>query len=467
MDLDNHNSLRTTAGNSIKGQQVLISHATIVTWEKPNRILADHAIFIDGSGKISEIGPSKELAVKHPDSAPLDAHGQLVMPGNICAHTHFYGAFARGMAIHGKPPSEFPDILKQLWWPLDQSLTQEDIRYSALVCLIDAIKHGTTTLFDHHASPNFIDGSLDIIGEAVEQSGLRAVLCYEVTDRGGKEKAKAGIRENVRFINKVANAKPPLLSAIFGLHAPLTLSNKTLDHCFSENPAGTGFHSHLSESRWDGIKTRDEGNGTPTGWFKKHGILGPRSIVAHFVHSTKSEKGQIAESGTWVTHQPRSNMNNGVGVAPVEELLKSGIKVCLGNDGFSNNMYEEWNSAYLLQKAKHLDPRRMNGYNVVELGIYNNAKLANQYFPVELGVLKPGAAADLIFVDYLPFTPLTSENLPWHILFGFRAGMVRTTIVNGKILMKDGELTTLDESRILDKARTLSAKVWQRYSDQF
>lgn len=446
---------------------MLITHATLVTWERKNRILADHAIHIDDAGKILAIGPSSDLSARYPDPAALDARGQLVMPGNICAHTHFYGAFARGMAVHGKPPADFPDILKQLWWPLDQSLTEEDIRYSALACLVDAIKHGTTTLFDHHASPNFIDGSLDIIGEAVEQSGLRAVLCYEVTDRGGKEKAKAGIKENVRFIQKTARTKSPLLAGAFGLHAPLTLSDRTLDDCKSANSAGIGFHTHLSESHWDGVKTRKDGNGTPVAWFKKHGILGPKSIAAHFVHSTKNEKKQIAETGTWITHQPRSNMNNGVGVAPVAELIELGIKVCMGNDGFSNNMYEEWNSAYLVHKVNDLDPRQMNGNTIVEMGVHNNAALANEYFPVELGVIKPGAAADLIFVDYKPYTQLTAENLPWHILFGFREGMVRTTIVNGKVLMKDSEMTTLDEDGIMEHAKALSAKVWQRYEEQF
>lgn len=446
---------------------MLITHATIITWENPNRILVDHAILIDEFGKIAAIGPSSELSAGNSDPTPLDAKGQLVLPGNICAHTHFYGAFARGMAIHGPAPADFPDILKQLWWPLDQSLTEEDIRYSALVCLIDAIKHGTTTLFDHHASPNFIDGSLDVIGDAVEQSGLRAVLCYEVTERGGKEKAKSGINENVRFIKRTNNHHSPLLASSFGLHAPLTLSNKTLDDCFSANPKGTGFHTHLSESKWDGIKTQKEGDGTPVGWFNKHGILGPKSIAAHFVHSTEEEKQQILESGTWITHQPRSNMNNAVGIAPVEDMLKSGIKVCLGNDGFSNNMYEEWNAAYLLHKAVNKDPRRMNGYTIIDMGIHNNAALANCFFPVELGVVKTGAAADLIFVDYVAYTPITVENLPWHLLFGFREGMVKTTIVNGKVLMRDGELITLDENRIIDRARTLSTKVWQRYEEQF
>jgi putative selenium metabolism protein SsnA len=446
---------------------MLIIHATLVTWGKPNEILPDQGVFISPDGVISDIGPSHEVIARHPGTVLLDAQSQLVLPGNICAHTHFYGAFARGMAVRGKPPAEFPNILKQLWWPLDQALSEEDVRYSALVCLIDAIKHGTTTLFDHHASPNFIDGSLDVIAEAVQQAGLRAVLCYEVTDRGGKEKARAGINENVRFIKKVADSKPPLLAATFGLHAPLTLSDRTLEACQAAHPEKGGFHTHLSESPWDARKVKEQGNGTPTAWLKKHGILGSKSIAAHFVHSTKTERRMIAETETWVTHQPRSNMNNGVGVAPVEELLDSGIKVCLGNDGFSNNMYEEWNAAYLLPKAHNKDPRAMNGYKIVEMGIYNNAALANAFFSAELGIIKQGAAADLIFVDYKPYTALSAGNLPWHILFGFRSGMVTTTMVNGKILMRNKELTTLDEAGIMRHARELSGKVWKRYEEQF
>ncbi len=446
---------------------MLITNATIVTWEKPNRILPNHALFIDDSGIITEVGPSAALSVKYHDPSALDAQGQLVLPGNICAHTHFYGAFARGMAVRGKPPKIFPEILKQLWWPLDQALTEEDIRYSALVCLIDAIKHGTTTLFDHHASPNFIDGSLDVIGDAVAQSGLRAVLCYEVTDRGGKAKAKAGIRENARYIQKTKRENNKMLYASFGLHAPLTLSDRTLDDCLSANPPGSGFHTHLSESIWDAAKVRKDGNGSPAGWLNRHGILGPKSIAAHFVHSTRTEKALIAKSGTWVTHQPRSNMNNGVGVAPIEEMLSAGIKVCLGNDGFSNNMYEEFNTAYLLHKVHNKDPQAMSGNSIIDIGICNNAALANAFFPVDLGVVKEGAAADLIFVDYKPFTELTEGNLPWHILFGFRAGMIKATIVNGKVLMKNGELKTLDEDKIIRQARSLSKKVWERYEHQF
>src|SRR5688572_14387361 len=207
---------------------MLITNANVVTWESPNRVLQNHAIYIE-SDRIKEIGTTKSLVTKYPKARAMDAGGQYVMPGNICAHTHFYGAFARGLAIPGSAPRDFPEILRKLWWPLDKSLTLEDVRLSALVCLVDAIKHGTTTLIDHHASPNAIDGSLDAIANAVDQAGLRAVLCYEVTDRDGPEKAKAGIDENVRFLR--AAVSRPNIGATFGLHASLTLSDETLKAC--------------------------------------------------------------------------------------------------------------------------------------------------------------------------------------------------------------------------------------------
>ena len=443
---------------------MLIKNASLVTWDSPNQILENHALFIE-KDKIIEMGQTAELETRHPGAKILDARGQLVFPGSICAHTHFYGAFARGMGIPGEAPRDFPEILEKLWWPLDKSLREEDVRYSALPCLVDAIKHGTTTLIDHHASPNVIDGSLDVIAETVEQAGVRACLCYEVTDRDGPEKMRAGIDENLRFIKK---DKGPLLAGTFGLHAGLTLSDSTLESCRSAVPDGVGFHIHTAESvedQWDslnksGLRVIDR--------LQKFDMLGSNSIAVHGVHLDTREIELLAETRTWNTHQPRSNMNNAVGTAPVESMLRMGVKVCLGNDGFSNSMWDEWKFAYLSHKLWHRDPRRMNGSDVAQIAIYNNAALANIFFPnASIGVLKPGSYADLIFVDYHPNTPMTVGNLPWHVIFGFQNSMVTTTIVAGKVLMKDRELLTLDEEEINVKARELAPKVWERYETQF
>jgi len=445
---------------------MLITNANVVTWESPNRVLQNHAIYIE-SDRIKEIGTTKSLVTKYPKARAMDAGGQYVMPGNICAHTHFYGAFARGLAIPGPAPKDFTEILQKLWWPLDRSLDAEAIRYSALVCLIDAIKHGTTTLIDHHASPNYIDGSLDIIADAVDKSGLRGVLCYEVTDRDGLEKASAGINENIRFLKRLAANPHPRLAGMFGLHASLTLSGVTLQACRAAVPEGTGFHTHVAEHESDEYDSLTKTEMRAIDRLQKHGILGPNTIAAHGVHLDVREMEILQEAGTWLTHQPRSNMNNGVGVAQVESMLRMGIKVCLGNDGFSNSMWEEWKTAYLLHKSHHRDPRRMGGYDLTQMAIYNNAALANMFFPTApMGKIAKGAVADLIFVEYYPHTPVTDGNLPWHIVFGFQQSMVTTTIVAGKVLMKDRKLLVLDEAEIAARAREVAPRVWEKYQEE-
>jgi putative selenium metabolism protein SsnA len=372
------------------------------------------------------------------------------------------------MAIPGDPPRDFPEILGRLWWPLDKALRDLDVKYSALVSLVDAIRNGTTTLIDHHASPNAIHGSLDQIADAVQQAGVRACLCYEVSDRDGQDRAREGIDENVRFIQTARQLKSPSLAATFGLHASLTLSEETLADCVAAAPQGTGFHIHAAEGIADQEDSLRKTGKRVVERLNEAGILGPRSILAHCIHVDAWEMEILRDSGTWVTHQPRSNMNNAVGVADVEGMLRGGIPVGLGNDGFSNDMFTEMKTTYLVHKLKRADPRAMGGYDVMKLAYANNARLARVFWPDNaLGEVSVGAYADLIFVDYHPFTELTAGNLPWHILFGMGGSLVTTTIAGGVVLMRDRKLLTLDEAAIAARARELSAEAWKRYAAQF
>lgn len=444
---------------------MLIIRGRVVTFGTANTIIEDGAVRVEGD-RITDVGNAARLQAAYPDDEVVDAGGQLIMPGNICAHTHFYGAFARGMAIPGDPARDFPEILGKLWWRLDRALLAEDVRYSALVCLVDAIKHGTTTLVDHHASPAAVAGSLDEIATAVTQAGVRASLCYEVTDRNGPKEARAGIDENVRFLRAAKEAGNPLLAASFGLHASLTLSDSTLADCVAA-AAGldTGFHIHAAEGTSDEEDSLRRSGKRVVERLGTAGILGPKSILVHCVHVDAWEMELLRDTGTWVTHQPRSNMNNAVGVAPVETMLRGRVKVGLGNDGFSNNMWAEWKAAYLVHKLWHGDPRRMNGYDVVKMAVTNNAALARVFWPsAAVGEIAPGAYADLILVDYQPFTALTAGNLPWHILFGFEASAITATMCGGRWLMRERRLLTLDEAEIAARARELSAEVWRRYA---
>ncbi len=447
---------------------MIITNATIVTWEIPNRILYGYAIVISHS-KIIQIGLQNDLLNQYPTEEVLDAKGQWLMPGLICAHTHFYGTFSRGLYIPPPAPADFPQILEKLWWPLDQSLLAEDVKYSALVCMIDAIKHGTTTLFDHHASLNFIEGSLDVIEGAFNKSGIRGVVCYEVTDRGGMNKASEGIQENLNMINKLSSvSENQLVRAIFGMHASLTLSEETLSRCRELLPADTGIHIHTAEHWVDEYDSINKSGVRVIERLKKHDFLGKNSLFVHGVHLDHTEIQMLIDSQTWLSHQPRSNLNNAVGLGDIDSQLRAGLKVCLGNDGFSNAMWDEWRTCYLAHKGWNRDPRRMGANSVVDMAINNNSDLVTQFFNgSRIGRIEVGAKADLILVDFDPITEVTVDNLPWQIIFGFRDSMVTTTIVNGNILMRDRKLTTLDEKEISQKAKELSKGVWRRYKNQF
>ncbi len=441
---------------------MLIINANVITLGDNPRILSDQALYIDGD-RIIAVGRGAELAARYPKAETIDARGQYVMPGGICAHTHFYGAYARGLAIPGPAPRDFPQILERLWWPLDKALDRDSVRASALVCLVDAIKHGATSLIDHHASPNFIDGSLDVIGAAVEAAGLRAVLCYEVTDRDGRDKMQAGIAENLRFMT--ASAAHERLKGSFGLHASLTLNDASLRACADALPAGAGFHIHVAEHEADELDSLSKSGSRVVARLDQYGIWTDSTIAAHCVHIDDTERDILLDRGVWVSHQPRSNMNNGVGAADIDGLLAAGLKLCLGNDGFSNNMWAEWKAAYLLHKVVNRDPRRAAGMNIARMAWRNNARLMENFFPdAKIGEISAGAVADLIFVDYQPFTPLTAGNLPWHLLFGFEASMITTTICAGQVLMRDRQLLTLDESAIAAEAIDLAPAVWERYT---
>ena len=255
-----------------------------------------------------------------------------------------------------------------------------------------------------------------------------------------------------------------MINGCFGLHASLTVSDRTLEAVADVLPDGYGIHIHVAEHGIDEIDSLTKSGLRVIDRLNRFKLLGPNSIAVHAVHIDAKEMSILADTGTWVTHQPRSNMNNAVGVPRVEDMLRMGIPVCIGTDGFSSTMWDEWKYVYLVHKLWNRDPRWMNGADVIKMGVHNNRDLAQIFFPhAPLGQLKPGAYADIIFVDYYPFTPMNSGNLPWHILFGFNESQVTTTIVSGKVLMKDRQLMTLDEEKITTEARAAAPGVWERY----
>jgi putative selenium metabolism protein SsnA len=452
---------------------ILIGNGTVVTLGAQNQLIEKGAVLVR-DGRIAAIGMDTAMREQYPDVAYVDANDGLIMPGFLCAHTHFYSAFARGMAIRGEPPRNFFEILERLWWRLDKLLTLEDTRASTEMYMADAIRCGTTCVIDHHASPNAIEGSLDVIAAAVEQAGIRACLAYEVSDRDGPGVVADGIRENERFIRSLRaelrqQAEAGMIAASYGLHASFTLSTPTLERCAAGGAElGVGFHVHVAEDISDERDSISRYGMRVVDRLEAENILGPRSIAAHCVHVRNGEMSRLAETHTNSVHNPRSNMNNAVGRAPVEEMVLAGVNIGLGNDGFSMNMMQEMKAAYLLHKLALEDPRVMPGDLVLNLAFQRNARIMDAVFSPfspdfpRVGELSIGSSADLVLLDYLPPTTLTASNFPWHLIFGMDAHHVNSTMVAGRWLMRNRQLLTIDEARIHARTRELSQALWNR-----
>ncbi len=432
-------------------------NGTVVTLGRQNRVLQNATVVTEGES-IAAIGDSAKMKARFPEAEVIDCAGKVILPGFICTHHHFYSTMARGMAIPGEPAANFVQILERLWWKVDRALREEDITLSAQVPLIECIRNGTTTVIDHHASPSMRDGSLDLIESAVRGSGIRASLCYEVSDRN---EMGSGIAENERFIKKIGKGDGQI-AAMMGLHASFTLSDATLEKCVGiAKDAGVGCHVHVAEDaadREDSLKKY----GMPTAKrLHKMGVSGEKSIFVHCVHVDESEMDVIAESKTAVVHNPESNMNNAVGVTPLLKLLSKGVLVGLGTDGMGSDMLVQMRCAYLLHRLANKDPR-VAFMEAPQLLLQNNADICERQFGSRLGEIAEGRPADIAIIDYLPPTPLSEANFLGHLIFGLVDATVDTTVCKGKILMKNKKILSLDEERITARSRELAPLMWKR-----
>ena len=425
---------------------MLLQDATVATLDPPRVERA--SLRIEGE-RILERGPA--LAPAEGEEV-LDLEGALVLPGFVNAHTHLYSALARGMPGPGEPPRTFVEILEKVWWRLDRALDEESVYLSGLVGSMEAARSGTTVLFDHHASPSFIEGSLATLRRAVEEVGLRSVLCYETTDRNGLEGRDAGIAENRAFL---AAGRSALTLGLVGAHASFTLSDESLERLLATiRETNSSLHVHVAEDSADVEDSRRRCGAGVVERLRRHGLLVPRTLLVHGVHLFEPELLEAQAAGAWAIHCPRSNMNNGVGYAPTAAFKRA----ALGTDGLDSDMLAEARVAFL----KLRDAGRDDALAAAFAMLVGGQRLADALFGLPLGRLDAGAPADLVVLDYRPPTPLTEENLAGHLLFGLDRSHVRSTMVAGRLVLRDRELTTVDEAAVLARARVAADRLWKR-----
>ncbi len=382
----------------------------------------------------------------------LDLDGALVLPGLVNAHTHLYSALARGMPGPKEPPRDFVEILERVWWRLDRALDEESVHLSGLVGAIEAARSGTTVLFDHHASPSFVRGSLATLRRAVEEVGLRSVLCYETTDRNGLDGRDAGIAENRDFL---AGGPAALTRGLVGAHASFTLSDESLDLLGAVVAAGSSsLHVHVAEDRCDVEDGRSRCGAGIVERLRWHGLLGRGALLAHCVHLDAEELRQAQDAGAWLVHCPRSNMNNAVGRAPTAGFRRA----ALGTDGLDEDVLAEARAAFLGMR----DAGRDDALDAAVRMLAEGHRLAAASFGLPLGRLDAGAPADLLVLDYRPPTPLTADNLSGHLLFGLERSHVRSTMVAGRFVLRDRRITNVDEVVTFARARPAAEALWGR-----
>ncbi len=439
---------------------LLIGNGRMVTRDEKTPFYENGCVAIE-NGLIKEVGNLKDLRARYPEAEFIDAKGGVIMPGFINAHNHIYSAFARGLNIKGSANHSFLEILENLWWTIDRQLLIEDTEASADATFIDCIENGTTTLFDHHASYGQVEGSLFAIADSAKRYGVRANLCYEISDRDGIDKMRAAVKENADFMAYARKDETGMVAGMMGMHAPFTLSNETFEYCMNHAPQNGGYHIHVAEGIEDVYHSLKTHGKRPV--FRLHdlGILGPRTICGHCTHVSEAEMDVIKETDSMVAHNPESNMGNAIGCPPVMKMFHKGITIGLGTDGYTNDMLESYKVANILHKHELHDPTAAWG-EIPSMLFENNRRMAKAFFETSVGILAKGAAGDVIIADYIPLTPMDAGNINSHVMFGMNGRSVKTTVINGKVLMRDRELIGIDKEQVLAHCRERAADLGKR-----
>lgn len=419
----------------------------------PPRVESGNLRVADGS--VVAVGAD---VVGSPGDEVVDCGGAVLMPGLVNGHTHLYSALAAGMPAPPRAPRNFHEILQLIWWRLDRAHTPESVEMSGLIGALTAVRCGTTTFIDHHASPNAIDGSLSMLENGIAAVGCRSVLCYEVTDRNQANEARAGLAENERYIRECQRRADGRFAAMVGAHASFSLQEQSLRGCVDlAYQLNVGVHIHAAEDPVDERITREQFGCGLIDRFKRVGLLDlPSTIFGHGTHLSDADIAVVNETATIsLAHNPNSNMNNGVGYTPVAKFSRLPQ---LGTDGIGADMWREARTAEF--KSHDAGLPLLFGASLSMLG--QSARFASKCLGVKLGLLEPGAAGDLVLTNYRPATPMTAENLAGHFLFAMGPEFVRDVMIGGWWVMRKGHMVTCDEHAIRERSVEVARGLHER-----
>jgi putative selenium metabolism protein SsnA len=440
---------------------LLIKNGVLVTMDAKRRIQEGYSVAVEG-GKVVEIEKTSTLEKKHGRAEVIEAAGRIVMPGIICSHSHLYGMLLRGASLNITPPSDFTQILQRVWWPVDEAMNFEDAYASALVASVEFAKSGVTTFADTYSGPNSISGVLDHIAKAVEEVGIRGFVAFEATERHSAEEGTQGVQENIRFAEK-AKSKPnakakPLLS----IHASFTVSDNLIRRVKElAVKYQIPITIHASEGLVDLHHNLENYGKRTVERLRDVGLLGNNTVLAHCVNIDENEIRILAETDTGIAHNPMSNMLNAVGVAPLLDMLRMKVRVGLGNDGYIFDMFENMRTAFLLHRVHHKNPNAIDPYTILEMATINGAGLYGM--EKEIGSIEPGKRADVIIIkpSVLP-TPLNANTVVGHLINTVDGDDVETVLIDGRLVVSNKKLLTVDEQKAQETSQAAAAKLWDR-----
>lgn len=416
---------------------LLLKNTTYINWE--TLAFSKTNILVD-EGKNGKISFLDELPVNDSNMVVIDCKGKFVTKSFAVGHHHVYSALSRGMPAPKKTPTNFKEVLQYIWWNLDKALDKEMIEASALATAIACAKAGSTFVIDHHASPNFIEDSLDIISQAFEKVGVDHLLCYEITDRDGLEKAEKGLLETENYIKNK--------QGLVGLHASFTVGNDTLKKAADlMEKHQSGIHIHVAEDAYDQKHSSATYQKRVVERLHDYGVLdSSKTILGHCLHVDKNEREIIKNSKAWVVQNTESNLNNNVGYFNAAGI---GDRILLGTDGMHSDMIRSAQAAFFVGQ----------GFDTIDFD-FAYTRFRNTHKYLKANNFKGDGDNNLVVLNYDASTEMKESNFFGHFIYGLSAKHVQHVISDGKILVKDGEVLTVNEEEIKLFTKEQANRLW-------
>ncbi len=418
---------------------IILKNTTYINWET---LQFSKTNILVGEGENGKLTFLDEIGEIKSDTTVIDCKGMFVTKSFALGHHHVYSALSRGMPAPQKSPSNFNEVLEYIWWNLDKALDKEMIEASALATAMACAKAGSTFVIDHHASPNFIKGSLDVIANAFEKVGVDHLLCYEITDRDGMDKAQKGLDETENYIKNK--------QGLVGLHASFTVGNDTLKKSVDlMEKYNSGIHIHVAEDKYDQKHSIENYNKRVVERLNDYGVLdSSKTILGHCLYVDENERKTIKNSKAYVVQNTESNLNNNVGYFNAEGL---GDRLLLGTDGMHSDMIRSAQAAFFVGQ----------GFDIIDFpSVYERFRNVHQY--VKANDFKGDGENNLVVLDYDSPTEMNETNFLGHFIFGLTAKHVKHVISNGKLIVKEGIIHTVNETEIQLFTKEQAKRLWSR-----